>query len=141
MEVGMKKELNLGKASLLLEKLAKDTEDGILRWEKLVIVYSADESKKLVGQKKGYKFVTNISDTLSAGLLNIEGECSVYVERNGERIYVDEKLSEYPSIVSSISRLNSVVTFFSDVQIMKELDEYLGVPFDEKAYLINEDDE
>ena len=135
----MKKELNLGKAGLLLEKLRKDTEEGRLRWEKQVIVYTAEENKKLVGQKKGYMFTTNINDTLSAGLLNIEGDCSVYVERNGERIYVDEKLYDYPSIISGVSKLNDVVTFYSDVQIMKELDEYLGVPFDEKAYLISDE--
>lgn len=137
----MKKELNLGKASMLINKLIRDTEDNVLRWEKEPISRAAEGKKNAGKMLKGYIYSTDINDTLSAHVENLEGDCSVWVERKGERIYISKSLYENPSILSGINKLHGIVKLYSNIQVLKEIDEYLGVPFDEKAYLITEDDE
>lgn len=137
----MKKELNAGKAGMLAGKLIKDTEDNKLRWEKEPVSRPA-EGKKTAGKMlKGYIYSADINDTLSAHVENVGGEVSVWVERKGERIYISKDLYENSEILSAVNKLHGLVKFYSNIQVMKEIDEYLGVPFDEKAYLITEDDE
>ena len=128
----MKKELNVGKASMLLDKLIKDTIDNKLNWEKTSALGRDD--------RMDYMFRAAINDDFTAYIQNLNGTVFVWVERLGERIYINESLRENPSIISGMNKLHGIVKYFSNVQVMKEIDEYLGLELDESAYAVTEKD-
>ena len=128
----MRKELNIGKASMLLDKLIKDTMDGKLNWEKRSALGRDD--------RMDYMFCAPINDDFTAYIQNLNGTVFVWVERLGERIYINESLRENPSIISGMNKLHGIVKYFSNIQVMKEIDEYLGIMVDESDYVVNEND-
>ena len=87
-----------------------------------------------------YIFCASINDDFTAYIQNLNGTVFVWVERLGERIYINESLRENPSIISGMNKLHGIVKYFSNIQVMKEIDEYLGIMVDESDYVVNEND-
>ncbi|MBE6017009.1 MAG: hypothetical protein E7233_05285 [Lachnospiraceae bacterium] len=125
-------DLNVGKAAMLLAKLINDTMDNKLCWEKKSTLGSDD--------RMNYYFKTDIDETFSAFIQNLNGTVFVWVENMGERIYINEKIREDQSIMTLMNKLHGIVKYFSDLQVMKKIDKYLEIAVDEKEYEINEAD-
>ena len=135
----MKKELNAGKAGLVLEKLIADTESNAIRWHKLpidkVLIEKNLGEADALEQHGSYHFQSEIPGDVKCNIQVYENVYYVWLEREGEIAHIIEC---EPGIKDLITRLDRLVKFYSDIQLYSAIDEYIGIPVEDKASLIQD---